>query len=386
MKSLLVLACVICISFLPTPAQTRSGGGGGGSRSGTTVGRSPISAPDLTSRSTIFLSGKVVVDDASLLTESASIQTVCKGQKRTETHTDAHGNFSFQFGSSSAPSSESQFDAETAAGVAVPGRPDRRDLQGCELQASLPGFTSDSIQLSGRFTGNENADIGRIVLHRLSNVEGFTISATTAQAPESARKAFEKGQQQQKQGKWDDAQKSLEKAVAIYPKFAAAWSELGLVQLQKNDPPAARHAFQQSIAADPKYINPYLALTQLAMREQKWQELAEVSAKLLALNPVSFPDVWLSNTVANYFLKNLAAAEQSARRGLQLDPEHRVPKLEYVLGMVLLSKPDYPGAAQHLRAFLKLATTPAEVAEAQKQLDEIARLSASANLPVSESK
>ena len=350
------------------------------------MGRSPISAPDLTSKSTVFLSGKVVVDDASVLTESATIQTVCKGQKRIETHTDGHGNFSFQFGGGSPASNESQFDAETAGGTTLPGRPDRRDLQGCELQASLPGFTSDSIQLTGRFSGNENADIGRIVLHRLNNVEGFTISATTAQAPESARKAFEKGQQQQKPGKWDDAQKSLEKAVAIYPKFAAAWSELGLVQLQENDPPAARHSFQQSIAADPKYINPYLALTQLAQREQKWQELAEVSDKLLALNPVSFPDVWLSNTVANYFLKNLAAAEQSARRGLQLDPEHRVPKLEYVLGMVLLSKPDYQGATQHLRAFLKLATAPAEVAEAQKQLDEIARLSASVNLPTGESK
>ena len=360
--------------------------GGGGGRRGSTTDRSRVTVPDLTSNSMIFLSGKVVVSDGTVLTESASIQTVCKGQKRTETHTDAHGNFSFQLGGGSPASSESQFDAETAAGGAVTGRPDRRDLQGCELQASLPGFISDAIQLSGRFSGNENADVGRIVLHRLNNVEGFTISATTAQAPGSARKAFEKGQQQQKQGKWGDAQKSLEKAVAIYPKFAAAWFELGLVQLQGNDPLAARHSFQQSIAADSKYINPYLALTQLALREQKWQELDEVSDKLLALNPISFPDVWLSNTLANYCLKNFAAAEESARRGLQLDPDHRVPKLEYALGMVLLKKPDYPGAAQHLRAFLKLAPKPAEAAEAQKELDEIAHLSASANLPASESK
>ena len=217
-------------------------------------------------------------------------------------------------------------------------------------------------------------------------MEGFTISATTAQAPASARKALEKGQQQQKQGKWDDAQKSLEKAVAIYPKFAAAWFELGRVQMQRNDPPGARHSFQQSIAADSKYLNPYLGLTQLAQREQNWQELAEVSDKLLALNPASFPDVWLSNSLANYFLQNFAAAEKSARRGLQLDTEHRVPKLEYLLGMVLFKKPDYQGAAQHLRAFLSLTTKPAEVAEAQKQLDEIARLSAPANLPASESK
>ena len=142
-----------------------------------------------------------------------------------------------------------------------------------------------------------------------------------------------------------------------------------------------RKLSQQSIAADSKYINPDLALTQLALSEQKWQELAQVSDRLLALNPISFPEVWLWNTLANYCLNNFAAAEVSARRGLQLDPEHHVPKLEYALGMVLLKKPDYPGAAQHLRAFLRLTTKPVEVAEAQKQLDEISRLS-----PASETK
>jgi tetratricopeptide (TPR) repeat protein len=161
---------------------------------------------------------------------------------------------------------------------------------------------------------------------------------------------------------------------------------MGRVQLQRNDPPGARRSFQQSIAADSKYVSPYLGLTQLALREQNWHELAEVSDKLLALNPISFPDVWFSNSLANYFLQGFAAAEKSARRGLQLDTEHRVPKLEYVLELVLLMKPDYPDAAQHLRAFLSLAIKPAEVSEAQEQLDEIARLSATANLTASESK
>jgi tetratricopeptide (TPR) repeat protein len=383
MKSLLALACLISVSILPAAAQTRGGGGG---RSTGTPTRPRLPAPDLSPNSMIFLSGKAVVDDGSLLTESASIQTVCKGQKRTETHTDSRGNFSFQFGGRFAASNEAQFDAETSSRATLPGRPDRRDLQGCELQASLPGFTSEVIQLGGRFTGDESADVGRIVLHRLSNVEGFTISVTTAQAPASARKALEKGQEQQKKGKWDDAQKSLEKAVALDPKFAVAWFELGRVQLQKNDPPAARHSFQQSIAADSKYVSPYLGLTQIAMREQNWQELAQASDKLLALNPVSFPEAWFSNSLANYFLQNLVAAEKSARRGLQIDTERRVPKLEYVLGMVLLKKPDYQDAAQHLRAFLSHATKLAEIAEAQKQLDEIARLTANARPPASESK
>jgi hypothetical protein len=178
MKSLLAFACLLSISCLPVSAQTRSGGGGG--RGGSTATRPRSSTPDLSSTSTIFLSGKAVLDDGNKLTESASIETVCKGQKRTETHTDSHGNFSFQFGGRFANPTEIQADAETSSRLILPGRPDSRNLQGCELQASLPGFTSDVIQLTGRFTGDESADVGRIVLHRLNNVEGFTISATTA--------------------------------------------------------------------------------------------------------------------------------------------------------------------------------------------------------------
>lgn len=323
------------------------------------------------------------MDDGSVLTESVSIQTVCKGRKRVEAHTDSHGNFSFELGNRFSSFNEPQLDADVRSSSMDRSR--GSNLQDCEIQASLAGFTSDLIQLGGRFTGEERADLGRIVLHRLNNVEGFTLSATTAQAPGSARKALEKAREHQKHGKWDDAQKSLEKAVAIYPKFAAAWFELGRVQLQENDPVGARHSFQQSIGADSKYVNPYLGLAQLAVREQNWQELAEVSDKVLALNPVNFPDVWLSNSVANYYLRNLPAAEKSARRGLQLDTEHRVPKLEYALGMVLLKKPDYQEAAEHLRAFLGLTTKPAEVAEAKKRLDEIARLTA-ANLTAEEKK
>jgi len=43
-------------------------------------------------------------------------------------------------------------------------------------------------------------------------------------------------------------------------------------------------------------------------------------------------------------------------------------------------KPDYPEAAQHLHTFLSLANKRMDIEEAKKQLDDIARLSASATL------
>src|SRR5712672_2913640 len=94
MKALLVVACLFSILSLPVLGQP----GSGGSRGGNTPSRPRIVIPDPNSSTTVFLSGKVVIDDGSVLAESVSIQTVCKGRRHTETHTDSHGGFSFQFG------------------------------------------------------------------------------------------------------------------------------------------------------------------------------------------------------------------------------------------------------------------------------------------------
>jgi tetratricopeptide (TPR) repeat protein len=314
-----------------------------------------------------------VLGDGGALTEAAAIQTICRGQKRTEAYTDSRGNFSFQFGHGSTPS-EYAFDADNAEEKPLRGQPERRGLLGCELQASLAGFRSDVIQLD-HFDPSDNANVGNIVLHRMQNVEGFTISATTAKAPDRARNSWKKGRKQSQKGKWEDAQRSFEKAVDVYPDFAAAWFELGQVHLQRNNLAGARHSFEQSIAADSKYINPYFGLARLALRSRTWPELTIASEKVLSLNPVSFPDVWLWNGLANYNLGNLVAAEQSARRGLELDREHHLPGLEYLLGLVLMAKADYSEAARHLHTFLRLAQEPADIAEAQKQLDLLAHLS-----------
>jgi len=162
--------------------------------------------------------------------------------------------------------------------------------------------------------------------------------------------------------------------------------ELGRVQLQKNDVAGARHSFGQAVAADPKYVRPYQGLADLALREKQWQELVSTSGQLLALNPVSFPDAWFKNAVGHFYLQNLEAAEKSARQGLKLDEQHQIPRMEYLLGMILMQKHEYQDASQHMQQYLRLAANSSEVNEAQKKLAEIARLSAEASVSAADEK
>src|SRR6266852_3505572 len=323
MKILPALVALLVFT-LPTcaSAQTRPGTG----PSKTPTPSRPPQPPQLGTpvRGTIFLSGRVVLDDGSELTEPVALQTICRGQKRTVTRSDFHGGFSFELGS--------QNPMANVAGIS---------------DAETDNSWSDSMTSSG------------------------------------ARKAFDKGREQEKKSQWDKARESFEKAVQLYPQYAVAWYELGRVQQPEKNMTGARQSFDQARAADPKYVSPYNALAKLGASEKRWADVVEITDKLLRLNPVDFPEAWLLNSVGNYSGQNFEAAENSARQGIKVDESHRTPKLEYVLGMLLLRKQDYAGASQHMQQYLSLTTQPAELDEARKQLAEIERHSSSAGLPSS---
>lgn len=373
-------------------AQSRPGGGGGvgvGKNPGRTGPGYPNPFPTSPRQPGvpnpgIFLSGKVVIDDGSALTEPAEIVSMCYGQQRNEAHTDSRGAFSFEFMTRTSDvrnAAGSLGDAEDSLANPTSPTGNSRELSSCELRARAPGFVSEVVELGGQGYEIGNHDLGRIVLHRIGQSQGMTVSATTAAAPKSARKAYAKGLDAEKKGKFDEAEKHFSQAVEIYPKYAIAWNELGRIQRHETQPLQARHSFDQAVAADSSYADPYEGLTLLAANASNWQEVAQFSSKLTGLDPVNFPDGWYFNAWANLYLKNIAAAEKSAREGLRIDDRHRLPKLEYVMGIILAQKGDYAGAAEHMQNYEHLARTPTDIAEAQKQLDQIQRMSASTAVP-----
>ncbi len=51
-----------------------------------------------------------------------------------------------------------------------------------------------------------------------------------------------------------------------------------------------------------------------------------------------------------------------------------------------MQKREYQEAAAHIQSYLRVATQPSEIADAQKRLDEITKLSASVSVPASADK
>jgi len=247
-------------------------------------------------------------------------------------------------------------------------------LFGCELRAQLPGFRSGSIDL-GTHRSMDIPDVGQIILHRIGKDEGSTVSMTSMLAPKDARKAFEKGQEDLKKKKDEEAGKEFAKAVALYPKYADAWFRLGALQNQNKDFAGARSSFEKAIAADPKLVTPYVEMAILEAREGKWKETAEATGHAIRLDPIDFPVAFYFDALANYNLRNWDAAEKSARQLQKLDPKHQFPLATRILGSVLAQKKDYPGAAQQMRDYLSFAGTAKDADEVRGQLKELEKIS-----------
>jgi tetratricopeptide (TPR) repeat protein len=329
----------------------------------------------------IFLSGKVLMANGEVPPDSVVVEMVCFGSVRPQGYTDSKGRFSFQLGQNNAMIPDASIDS---FGTSMPSRSNSpfgnpttgginpRDLNGCELRGNLAGFRSDVVPLAGR-QFMDRPEVGTIVLHPLSNVQGFTFSATTAAASKDARKAYEKGAQNAKKKKWADAQKELEKAVQLHPKYAIAWFELGEVYRNQKNMDGARNAYAQALAADAKFVKPYLPMAEMAVSQQNWEVVADVTNKLTRLDPYQ-GRAFFYNAVANLNLRKLDDAETSAAEALKLDSDQKVPKLNHVMGVILAQKGDLVNAARYIKLYVTRAPNAADVDMARNQLAEIEKL------------
>jgi tetratricopeptide (TPR) repeat protein len=318
----------------------------------------------------IYLSGSVRLPDGAIPPATVVIERVCGGVIRPEGYTDSSGNFSFMVANQT---SGVFLDASVAGDAAIRGDTstmqrggNERSLSGCEIRGNLAGFTSSSILLGFR-QSTDNPDIGVILIRPIANVEGYTFSITTARASKDARKAYEKGIDGVKKQRWAEAERDFSKAVQVYPEYAIAWFELGRVYHQQKKFDEAKHAYHQAVQIDSKFISPYAQLITLNANQQKWADVEKDFSQLLRLNPYVGADLYFYGAVANYNLKKVDVAERHAREAAKLDTDHKIPKINHLLGVILAEKRDYGAARENIEIYLKLRPNAPDT-EAIKQL------------------
>jgi Flp pilus assembly protein TadD len=352
-------------------------------------------APSPTYRSgpaqSIFISGTVQLDDGTAPPQGVVIQRICGSMTRDEAWTDRKGHFSFQVGGGQSMMADASLDS---SGNTTSGRTQSQmevgnvtgemqtagSLVGCDLRAQMPGTHSDVVHLD-RFAQMGKGEIGTMILHRLGNVQGLTVSATTMSAPKASAKAYQQGIKEAGKGQFDKARADFETAVKGYPNYAIAWVALGLACEETKDFPAAVRAYNEASRADAKLIKPYERLTVLADERQRWQDSLKYSTEWIRLDPVDFPNAYLLNAVANVRLNNLDQAEKSAREGLRLDKDGHYPRIRYVLGYILAARNELHDALAFFHDYLLMDPNGNEAQALRKQLPGMEQAAAANQKP-----
>lgn len=375
-RVLIVLALVL----LPTIVVAQRGGKGGTpSKPSTNIPplTPSVSTPSSNSTTLLFVSGRVLMEGGMAPPEPVVIEKVCNGNARRQGYTDAKGAFQIQVDQNTGFQ-----DASEGTNTNFTNNPDvnarldalKMQFQGCEFRAVLGGFVSSSVML--RLQGSTwQYDLEPIYLKHMEGMPGTTISMTSLNAPNDAKRAYEKGRKAFDNSKYEEAEKELDKATKIYPNLAAAWSLLGDIHQQQKRFDEAIKEYSQALAADPQYVNPAFGLGLIAIQQKRWQDAVQFTDQVAKLNANAFPSAYFYNAVANYNMAKLDPAEVSARKFKSLDTDHHHPDVCLLLSQILTRKQDFAGAVQELRDYLALAPGAGNADQVREQLKKLEQVS-----------
>jgi hypothetical protein len=343
----------------------------------------------------MYIMGRVAPDDGTAVPNDVLIERICNNKVRQQVHASPRGDFSMQLGSRTDSFLDASGDQSSQSVVAtkdaVSGIP-RRELKNCDLKASASGFRYGVISLVDLDVFGSTINVGVISVQRATKIEGMTLSATPYKAPNEARRAYEKGLDAGSKGKFADARKHFETAVKIYPTYASAWYQLGIILQQENQKDEARTAYTRATAIDTRFLPPYLSLASMAYTEGNWTEVlnftihildldplnnAGITGYILDLDPLNCAEAYFFNAVANYNLNRIDEAEKSGLKAERVDLLTRFPELHLVLGEIFSRKGNYAAAISELQIYLELAPHPQNGDQVREQLAKLEKLNAS---------
>jgi TolA-binding protein len=346
----------------------------------------------------MFLRGRVVIEDGAAVPNDVVVERVCNGRVRQQVYAALNGDFNMQLGSRENSMVDASGDQDQG-GVFRDARKDplsgipQHDLANCELRSTASGLRSDEIGLAGMTAFGGTIDVGSIGLRRTTKVQGATVNATAYMVPKNARKAYERGKEAEKKDRFDDSRKYFEQAVQIYPKYVDAWFQLGTVLQKVNRAEDAQAAYVHATSINSRFMPAYLALGGIAVKEEKWTEVVELTNHILELDPLNRPgatdsiweldafspaDAYFYNAVANYKLNKYEQAEKSALNAERhVDLNSRFPQLHLLLADLFDRRKNTAGAISEMQTYLELVPNAKDAEQVREQLAKLEKLNGS---------
>jgi tetratricopeptide (TPR) repeat protein len=166
----------------------------------------------------------------------------------------------------------------------TPGRY-RLRITGVDIEsADLPAFEINSLEsvhyeyvhVTPRADSNANA--------KGAGAAGM-ISAAELNIPDKAKKEFDRGLEAMQKPDDPKALEHFEKATVLYPQYAQAYNNIGVVEIRSGHPVQARQAFETSASLNPKNASSYLNLARMSLGEKNYTDADKLINKALTAEP-----------------------------------------------------------------------------------------------------
>ena len=237
------------------------------------------------------------------------------------------------------------------------------------IRASGPGYeevTTNVFSITGGQTHVEYITLQPTGGAASPNSPMSTVAAADLNVPEKARKELEHGDRAAAQGDWGLALKHFQKALEIYPQYARAYNNMGVVHMHSGDTPRGREAFEKAISINDHYSSAFVNLSRVLQLENKLTEAEAVLQKALAFNP---NDAETLTVLARVQLQGGKLDEAIAiARKVHTLPHEGYAMAHYFAGLGLRAKEMNSEAVKEFRTYLKEAPEGNFATQAQQAL------------------
>jgi len=194
----------------------------------------------------------------------------------------------------------------TVSLVSTAGAHIAEDLTNSDCEVYFVNVASGSYRVSVSGAGIENSDSGRFNLdsrarqdleiniphtreaqHGTTGLAGPLVAAVDLNIPEGARKEFDKANQFVAKGNWHKAIERLNKAITIYPSYAEAYNNLGVVYGRLGDRARNLEALQKAVSLNDHFAPAYLNLARMAIADGDLVQTEVLLDKAVAIEPTN---------------------------------------------------------------------------------------------------
>jgi len=202
-----------------------------------------------------------------------------------------------------------------------------------------------------------------------SKANSPTVSQATLNITPKARKEYEKAGKAMKAGDWAQAKSKLEHAIELYPPFAAAHNDLGVVFMSIGDKPKGRAAFEKALEIEPNYGRAFRNLAIMKLSEGDREEGLALAEKAAAADPLD-PQALL--LVAQVYLQSGRMEDAAA----QARKVHEMPHEDFAVAHLLAARALEARnlsdeAAAEYKMFLKEAPNSASAPKVRAALEKL---------------